>query len=212
MTTKKKFIYNLLVFIKKLSNFEQICEHEKEILMKIEEKNWSKALLFAYGHLETICGAIDKTVLSCGLGSSSAFFDTEYVANRMINLIERKKFLINLKLIVDKAFSNMKSKYARVLMLKYIDCVDSKLASEVMKTSTRTFFRQINAGLQNFWESLNKIGYGLDEIKKLLKNEQWILEIYNSLMQKTVKEDEMNNFGVLGIAFKQIKQNNFKMA
>lgn len=180
--------------------------------MKIEEKNWSKALLFAYGHLETICGAIDKTVLSCGLGSSSTFFDTEYVANRMINLIERKKFLINLKLIVDKAFSNMKSKYARVLMLKYIDCVDSKLASEVMKTSTRTFFRQINAGLQNFWESLNKIGYGLDEIKELLKNEQWILEIYNSLMQKTVKEDEMNNFGVLGLAFKQIKQNNFKMA
>ena len=155
--------------------------------------------------METICGAIDKTVLSCGLGSATTFCDTEYVANRMINLIERKKFLINLKLIVDKAFSYMNSKYARVLMLKYIDCVDSKLASEVMNISTRTFFRQINLGLQNFWDSLNKIGFGLERIKKLLKNEQWILEIYNSLMQKTVKDDSLNNFGFLGIAFKELK-------
>lgn len=176
--------------------------------MKIEEKNWSKALLISYGHLETICGAIDKTVLNCGLSSANTYCDTEYVANKMINLIERKKFLINLKLIVDKVFSNMKNKYARVLMLKYIDCVDSKLASKVMKISTRTFFRQINAGLQNFWESLSKIGFGLEKIKKLLKNEQWILEIYNSLIDKNIKEEELSNFGVLGMAFKQLKKVN----
>lgn len=180
--------------------------------MKVEEKNWSKTLLVSYAHLETICGAIDKTVLGCGLSSCNTYCDAEYVANKMINLIERKKFLINLKVLVDKALSKIKTSFSRVLMLKYIDGVDSKLASEVMKISTRTYFRQINSGLESFWQALLNMGYSIITLKDLLKDENWILEIYNSYSKKTNDEKDIQNLGFLGLALKQYKQSNVSIA
>lgn len=180
--------------------------------MKIEEKNWSKTLLISYSHLETICGAIDKTVLSCGLNSCNTYCDAEYVADKMINLIERKKFLINLKVLIDKALSKIKSSYSRVLMLKYVDGVDSKLASEVMKVSTRTYFRQINAGLDHFWQALINMGYSTYALYELFKNENWVLEIYNSYCRKDIKESDIQNLSFLGVAFKGYKQNGVALA
>ena len=173
--------------------------------MKIEEKNWCKTLLVSYSHLETICGAIDKTVLSCGLGSCNTYCDAEYVANKMINLIERKKFLINLKVLVDNALSKIKNTFARVLMLKYVDGVDSKLASEVMKISPRTYFRQINAGLDSLWNAFEHMGYSTFTLYELLKDENWILEIYNSYNKKELKETDIQNLSFLGMAIKQCK-------
>ncbi|HAJ77711.1 MAG TPA: hypothetical protein DCO89_01405 [Clostridiales bacterium] len=173
--------------------------------MKIEEKNWCRTLLVSYSHLETICGAIDKTVLNCGLGSCNTYCDAEYVANKMINLIDRKKFLINLKVLIDNALSKIKTSLARVLMLKYVDGVDSKLASEIMKISTRTYFRQINAGLDSLWSSLEHLGYNALSLYELLKNENWILEIYESYNKKDLKEEEIQNLSFLGMAINQYK-------
>ena len=174
--------------------------------MKIEEKNWCKTLLVSYSHLETICGAIDKTVLSCGLSSCNTYCDAEFVANKMINLIERKKFLINLKVLIDNALSKIKNSFARVLMLKYVDGVDSKLASEVMKISPRTYFRQINAGLDSLWGALLHMGYNTLSLYELLKDENWILEIFNSYSKKDINETDIQNLSFLGMAIKQYKQ------
>ena len=173
--------------------------------MKIEEKNWCKTLLVSYSHLETICGAIDKTVLNCGLSSCSTYCDAEYMANKMINLIERKKFLINLKVLIDNALSKIKTSFARVLMLKYVDGVDSKLASEIMKISPRTYFRQINAGLASLWNALDNMGYSVFALSDLLKDENWILEIFNSYNKKDIKESDIQNLSFLGMAIKQYK-------
>ena len=181
-------------------------------IMKTEEKNWSKTLLVTYGHLETICGAIDKTVLSYGIGSRTSFHDAEYVANKMISLIERKKFLINIKVLVDKILSNIGSTYARVLTLKYIDRIDSALASQTMKISSRTYFRKINMGIECFWGQLEKMGYNEEILSNLFKDEKWIMEIYNSYEKKDTSDMEIESMSLIGIALKSFKQKSYLVA
>ena len=174
--------------------------------MKIEERNLSRALLTSYGHLETICGAIDKTVLNCGIKSGNSYCSAEFIAEKIINLTERKKFLINLKVLIDKALSRTKKSFARVLLLKYVDQVDSTLASKILNVSTRTYFRQINTALELFWDSLTSMGYNTEKIFALISEENWIMDIYNAYKNKDLKESEIKSLGFLSVAFKSINQ------
>ena len=86
--------------------------------MKDSEKSWAKALLVAYGHLETICGAIDKTVLGYGINSGRYGLDVQFCANKVIALTERKKFLINVKVLVDNTLQKLDNLNARILVVK----------------------------------------------------------------------------------------------
>ena len=74
-----------------------------------EQKIWTKTLLNCYSYLETICGAIDKTVINYGIGSYGSN-QIISVANKILSLISRKKFLINTKLIVDNVLNNISNK------------------------------------------------------------------------------------------------------
>ena len=177
--------------------------------MNIEEKSWTKTLLTCYGHLETICGVIDKTVLNCGISSATTYCDAEYIAERMIALTERKKFLINTKVLVDRVFSKMNSNYARILVLKFIDNVESAESSKLLGICPRTFFRQVNKAIEEFWQSLISMGYNSNKLKEIFKDENWILEIYNSYLNKQIKESDIKDLSFLSIAFKQLKQKKY---
>ncbi len=177
--------------------------------MNIEEKSWSKTLLTCYGHLETICGAIDKTVLNCGISSATSYCDAEYIAERMIALTERKKFLINLKVLIDRAFSKINSNLARVLVLKFIDGVDSETSSKVLGICPRTFFRQVNSAVEDFWHALSFMGYSSERFKQMFKEETWIIEIFNSYCKKQIKDSDIKDLSFLTLAFKQLKQKSY---
>ena len=73
--------------------------------MNSQQNTWTKTLLSAYSYLENICGSIDKKVLNYGI-SSGCSRDTEYVANKILSLMNRKKFLINTKVMVDSVTGN----------------------------------------------------------------------------------------------------------
>ena len=174
--------------------------------MKIEEKNLSRALLVAYGHFETICGAIDKTVFNCSVKSGNSYCSAEFIANKIISLICRKKYLINLKVLVDKALSKTKKQFAKVLILKFVDQVDSTLASKMLNISTRTYFRQINSALEDFFKSLKSLGFTTSKIFDLISEENWILDIYNSYKKSEVCDKKIDNMAFLSVAFKSLKQ------
>ena len=210
-------------FCKKLQYFTKLCHktltlqnlfnynivENKGDFMKIEEKNWSKTLLIAYGHLETICGAIDKTVLDYGLKSSAINCDVEYLAKKMISLIERKKFLINIKVLVDNALNRISDAEAKVLILKYIDNLPSNIASEVLKVSMRTYFRKLNIALENFAKILIFQGYSTAKFFDMFKNEKWILEIFDSYYKKEKKDEKFESINLLSLALNTLSNKRY---
>ena len=176
-----------------------LSRHKGEI-MKIEEKNWSKTLLETYSHLENICGAIDKMVLSFGIKSVSANCNVEYIANKMISLTERKKFFIKIKLLVDRVLERMNNKLSRVLVLKYIDKMSSNLASGALKVSMRTYFRRINMAIDEFWKNLCKMGYSTKKLADIFCDEKWIMEIYDSFCKKEQEENIFDSMSFINMA------------
>lgn len=173
--------------------------------MEIEQTNWSKTLLNTYSYLETICGAIDKCVVNCGVSSGCSSNSTILIANKMISLIERKKFLINLKILIDNVLRNIASSDARILTIKYIDKVKSEVASQVLGLSNRTYFRKINVAVNNFALELKKQGYTSSVLKEFLSKEGWIIEIYNSYSKKEKATLEAD-YSFLNMALKSISK------
>ena len=160
--------------------------------MKFEQKMWAKALLSSYGYLENICGSIDKKVISYGIGSASNR-DTEFVADKIISLIERKKFLISTKVLVDKALYGIPTDYARAIILKYVDKIKVETASKVMNVSLRTYFRKVEIGVDKFASQLISFGYDDKKISEIYSKENWIYEIYKSYLNKFIKDDKKEN-------------------
>jgi hypothetical protein len=174
--------------------------------MKDSEKSWAKALLVAYGHLETICGAIDKTVLEYGINSGRYGIDVQFCANKVIALTERKKFLINVKVLVDNILKKLDNLNARILVVKYADRFSSLIASKTLNISMRTYFRRINVAIEQFCDVLQKYGYTSQKLSQIFKNEGWILEIYNSFFKKHIKTENLEKLDFLSVAFRSFKQ------
>ena len=171
--------------------------------MENEQKIWTKTLLNCYSYLETICGAIDKKVINYGIGSYGAN-QTISVANKILSLISRKKFLINTKLIVDNVLNNISNKSARILTVRYIDKVKTETASKVLNMSNRNFFRRLNLSVDEFATELKKQGYDSKVLFEIFGGEGWIMEIYNSYSKKNIKND-YENINLLSIALNSIK-------
>lgn len=172
--------------------------------MENEQINWSKTLLNSYSYLETICGAIDKTVVSFGVNSQNSA-STYDIANKIISLISRKKFLINTKVMVDNVLKNLSKENAKILTIKFIDKTKSELASKMLNLSMRTYFRKIKSAVQQFAIELKNQKYTPQKLFEMYAQEGWIMEIYNVYSQKQNKKDCFDSLNFLGLALKSIK-------
>ncbi len=182
-------------------------------------KIWSKTLLNSYMCFEKIADAIDKLVLTYGLDSYhlhdiQAF---EFSAEQMIELTERKKLLINLKVMCDETLSKMTPKYARILILKYIDGIKSSDIAKLLGVSLRSYFRWMSEAINSFSLKLKNLGYTDEILKEMCENEIWIKQLYNkyfiaelSIKPKKDIVEELDDILSLAItSFKQAKQVNY---
>ena len=169
------------------------------------QNNWSKTLLSTYSYLETIVGMIDKTVLNYGINSSMSS-DTEFVANKIITLTERKKFFINMKILTDNILKRIDKDIAKILVLKFVDKIKAETASQILGISIRTFFRKINIGINQFSHQLCLFGYTSEKMFKLFANEEWITEMFLTYSKKSTKEVDIDSLNFLGMALNSLKR------
>ena len=167
----------------------------------MDNNNWSKTLLGVYRYLPRVTYALDKIVKTRAYNSSFtstnniAFNDVMNVANTILDLTERKITLINLKLIIEKALCSMDKNLARILILKFIDGRKSNEIADVFKICLRTFFRKVNTALDSFSKALLRMGYNDEKLKNMLKNEKWIMEVFNkSLTENLSTENIADNY------------------
>ncbi len=147
--------------------------------MKLED--WSKIILSYYSYLEQSVKAIDKFVLDkcvytsyfdCGLN-----FDIEKRFNKVMELIDKKRRFINLKVIIEKALTQINEKYRKILVLFYIDQLSCEEIARLMNLNIRTFFRYKNQAITSFSKALSREGFNIEYFNENYASDKWLFMV-----------------------------------
>ena len=173
-------------------------------------KYWSKSALSVYRYLEQMANTIDKIVLDSGKNSNhqnvQKYQTTLYQTGKMIELIDRKRKIINLKIAVEDSLQHLSKKDRRILVLVFIDGVKNDLVTELIEVSPRTFFRRKARALEKFSEQMEKYGYNLDFFEKDYVSEKWLQSVYQECVQKYNKEEERLDSNLVNRMIKEVSK------
>ena len=152
---------------------------------------WSKSVLSIYRYLETLTRAIDGLVKkNSGITYGYGYNSTYTLTSKLLKWTEKKRKMINLKVVTEDALRSLPSVYKRILILYYIDGVKSSLIAELIGVSIRTYYRKKKAALDKFAVNLAKMGFDLEYLKENYSNEKWLMRVYNSCVERDSVPEE----------------------
>lgn len=154
---------------------------------------WSKTLLGVYRYLPRMANAFDRVVKTRAYNSMTScsynvvFNDIMNVANTIIELTERKVSLVNAKVLVDKVLAKLDIKSSKILVQKFIDGKRHCDIAKMLNVSKRTAYRRIEKALTDFAEKLINMGFCSQKLFLMLKNERWIISVFESYSKKNLE-------------------------
>lgn len=131
-----------------------------------------KVLLYTYPHLESIIGDIDKLV--CLKAYTSFGTSCERAAEKIIDTIDKKRRLLNLKVVLDDLILKLNDEEKWLLEHKYFrrrKFIKKYLGCTTVTFSERTYFRKQN-------RLLSKLSWLLS-LKGM--SEEWFLDNYSDI-------------------------------
>lgn len=155
-------------------------------------KTMAESLIYAYKFLSKKCEMIDDFVDDYAI--SMSHIDTFSMSEKIIESIQRKKRLINLKIYLDRCLSYMSEKNRKILLLiAYYDFGVEKF-SKIFNKSERMVYRYINSAYLELSVKLKENSSQID-LKNILKKEKWICDLSNTyinsrVISKTVDIDD----------------------
>lgn len=150
--------------------------------------NDAKVLISAYRLIEKNCDLINEFVYkhAINFGPSPEYCTTYDVTNSIINLMERKNRLINLKLIMDELVSDLNLDDKKIILAKMRFNLSIKSLCEVLNISSmRTAFRRIQTALEHFTMRANNSHYK-EKLEYLLENEHWIASMRAEQLEQNI--------------------------
>ncbi len=168
----------------------------------MKTSQWGKTILYTYKYLPRITEGIDKMVNQTAFNS---FFycnnnqkdnNVLAVSNKIIKLIERKKRLVNIKVLVDKCLLACQPLNAQLLVEKYIDNDTSEDIASRHGINIRTYFRKLESAEANFYSHMVKLGFSEGKISEYLAEEKWILEVFENFNKQAeeIGKTSMSSF------------------
>lgn len=148
--------------------------------------NDAKVLISAYRFIEKNCDLINEFVYkhAINFGPSPEYCSTFDVTNNIINLIERKNRLINLKVIMDQLVDSLDVQDKQIILAKMRYNLSMKSFCQVFEiSSTRTAFRRIQTALEHFTLRANSSPYK-EKMEYLLDNENFIMAMRKRQVQE----------------------------
>ena len=144
---------------------------------------WVKTLLYTYKYLNRITDGIDQMVEKnaissfyfCGNNCENA---TMAIADKIIAMIERKKRLINIKVLVDKCLLACDRASAQLLVERFIDDDSAEIVASRRGINIRTFFRRQTRAENDFYSQMARLGYSVDKLETYLADEGWIIDVF----------------------------------
>lgn len=173
-------------------------------------KYWSKSALLIYKYLEKMTNTVDKLIMDIGKHSNSHVMQKNQTtygqASKIIEYLDRKRKMINLKVAVEESLAKLNRTDRRILALVFIDGVKSDMVAQFLGVSLRTFFRKKIEALANFNTQMIANGFDLNFFNNEYACEKWILAVYNECLSKSLTEDENINFVVVKRLMNEISQ------
>lgn len=166
----------------------------------------ARTILTAHRYLERICDAIDRLVEANAVNSfyvtGTTFMENSImvVADKLIELGERKKTLINLKVLIESALERLDEGSCSLLMEKYMEHGTAKEFAKSHDVSLRTYFRKLTGAESALMEKIAFLGYDERKLMEMLKGEKWILDIYERLEDNGSKDIEISSSFIKKIA------------
>lgn len=148
----------------------------------MKEQLWTQTIFESYGHAPTIIRTIDKRVMSLGVNSyKTSNYGKDYTLDLMdavIELIERKKKVLKLKVLVEDTLRNISLNSAKILMRRYFDKLTLKDIALEQHTTIGIARRMVKKALSNAYKYFCECGYNVANIEEEFKTEKWIVGIY----------------------------------
>lgn len=152
-------------------------------------KCWSMSALSIYKYLESMTNTLDKIILETGKNSNDIrlqkYQTTQYQTSKIIELMERKRKMINLKVAVEDSLCKLSLIDRRILTLIFVDGLKSELLAQVLGVSIRTYFRKKKQALNHFKLIMEANGFDREFFEKEYLNEMWFIAVYNDYISKT---------------------------
>lgn len=173
-------------------------------------KYWSKSALSIYRYLEKMTDTIDKLIMDIGKHSNNQVMQKNQTtygqASKIIEYLDRKRKMINLKVAVEDALAKLNKTDKRILALVFIDGVKSDLVAQFLGVSLRTFFRKKIEALTHFNLQMIANGFDLNFFSSEYAQEKWIMSVYNECLSKSTTDEENINFGLVKRLMNEISQ------
>lgn len=162
-------------------------------------KYWSKSALSIYKYLPTMVNTLDKIIMDTGKSSHNSILQkyqsTYCQASKIIELIDRKRKMINLKIAVEDTLNKLDRNSKRLLTLIFIDGAKSEVVAEMLGMSIRTFFRKKISAINEFSSIFQCKGYDNEFFESEYSYELWFMSVYNACVSKsTSSEDTIDKY------------------
>lgn len=160
---------------------------------------WYKTTLFAYKYLETVAQSIDNLVEQQALNSfyytstNSIDNSVQAVAERIINLSQRKVRLINIKLATEKALERCPRELAQLLIERYIDNERGEDIALRHNFSFRTYFRRLGKAEETFASLMTKKGYSEKRLCEDFSEDKWVNDIYQGFLTRKLRGEVLED-------------------
>ena len=161
-----------------------------------------KALLRSLDQISGIIESMDRRFMLKAVGSFSCRLPAEAQANRLIELTERKKMLLILRLDIYEALRALKPEYRRILAEKYGFDEEKR---GVTDEKNRSYYKKLALATGKFVKALDAEGLTAEKIRTLATTFHFLSE---AIAVEKSHSISAANFGVLkntsGKSFKPV--------
>lgn len=144
-----------------------------------------EALVKIYRLLEKRCAIIDKFINNHAYycGPYSEEYSAVDVYNDILNLMERKNHLINIKLMMDEAIKKLPSEDKKVVYVKINYNISMSELCGILNIKERTAFRRIEHAFETLANEMNHSKYA-KKLSIIIEKEDWIKAIKQEVKQR----------------------------
>ncbi len=145
----------------------------------------SETIVKIYRMLKKKCEAIDRFINNHSLyyGTDCLEYGAADVFENIIDLMERKNQLINLKIIVDSAVKSLDVSAKKLLYIKMNYNISMDEVCSILEMKERTAFRWVERAFNELAQALNKSKY-LEKLESIMHSESWIKDIKENVKDR----------------------------
>ena len=144
-----------------------------------------EALVKIYRLLDKKCTIIDKFINNHAYycGPYSEEYSAVDVYNDILDLMERKNHLINIKLMLDTALNRLVVEDKKVLLIKLNYNISMSEFCAVLNLKERTAFRRIEHAFLCLTDAINQSKYA-SKLEEIINKEEWIRAVCQDVKER----------------------------